>query len=246
MSRAGRLAGAGLFVTCLAVCLVPAGCGATDEYASVPEHPTDGALPASTVRALQACVEERAGRLQRHAYEIEFQVALKGDRVLEVKPKGPRLDDAGLEGCMIDALRRMADAGYAPDPDALISRGSLLPARGVLANVSVISQLIRLVPVVVSASGVTIVVGVAVLVVAAAVSLTERKPTEEECKAQKKRATADCNDWLEMPNPPRERIGPLGTLADCIASNISEACGGKKFDRERSPQYDQSRPGMRF
>ncbi|MDC0744982.1 hypothetical protein [Polyangium mundeleinium] len=115
-TRGRRLAGATLFATCMAVCVVPMGCGASDEYAAVPEPLTEGSLPASTVRALQACVEERAGRLQRHAYEIEFQVVLRGDRVSEVTPKGPRLDDAGLERCMMAALRTMADAGYTPNP----------------------------------------------------------------------------------------------------------------------------------
>jgi hypothetical protein len=131
-----------LFATCMAVCMVPMGCGASDEYAAVPE-PRTGSLPASTFHALQACADEHAGRLQRHAYEIEFQVELTGDRVSDVTPKGPRLDSAGLEQCMMDALRTMADAGYSPDPDELISRGGILPARGLLANVAVISQVIR-------------------------------------------------------------------------------------------------------
>ncbi|TKD00935.1 hypothetical protein [Polyangium fumosum] len=212
----------------------------------MPEPLTEGSLPAATVRALQACAEERAGRLPRHAYEIEFQVELTNNQVSKVTPKGPRLDDAGLEGCMMAALRTMADAGYSPNPDDLISRGGLLPARGLLANVSVISELIRLVPVVVSASGVTIVVGVAVLVVAAAVSLTDHWPTAEECKKLRREARDFCYEQLEKQDPPREVIGPSMTMDDCIASNLHEACGGKKVDRDKSPQYDQSRPGRRF
>ncbi|TKD09909.1 hypothetical protein [Polyangium fumosum] len=169
----------------MAACWVPMGCGASDEYAAVPAPPTEGALPASTVHALQACAEKHAGRLGRHAYEVDFQVELTDNRVSKVTPKGPRLDDAGLEGCMLDVLRTMADAGYTPNPDELISHGGLLPSRGLLANVSVISQLIRLAPLIVSASGVTIVVGVAVLVVAAAVSLkdaADEDAEKERCK----------------------------------------------------------------
>jgi len=121
--RNGRLAGAALFATCMAVWLAPMGCGASDEYAAMPAPPTEGSLPASTVRALQACAEKHAGRLGHHAYEIDFQVELTDNRVSKVRPKGPRLDDAGLERCMLDALRTMADAGYTPNPDELISRG---------------------------------------------------------------------------------------------------------------------------
>lgn len=246
-TRGRRLAGAALFVTCMAVCLAPMGCGASDEYAAVPEPLTEGSLPAATVRALQACAEERAGRLQRHAYEIEFQVELRGDRVSEVKPKGPRLDDAGLEQCMMDALRAMMDAGYSPNPDALISRGGLLPTRGLLANVSVISELIRLVPVVVSASGVTIVVGVAVLVVAAAaVSLSRDKPTKEECDEQREHAWEECDKWLNTNNPPLGVVGRDKMMKECIEGYVHEDCGGKKVDHDKSPRYDNPRPGRRF
>ena len=189
--RKGWLAGAALFATCMVVCLAPMGCGASDEYAAMPVPPTEGALPASTVRALQACAKKHAGRLGRHAYEIDFQVELTDNQVSKVRPKGPRLDDAGLERCMMDALRTMADAGYTPNPDELISHGGLLPARGLLANVSVISQLIRLAPLVVTASGVTIVVGVAVLVVAAAVSLKDAADEDAE-KERCKKVKEDC------------------------------------------------------
>lgn len=198
MRRRG-LAGMFLVAMCMAVCMVAMGCGASDEYASVPEHPTNGALPPSTIRALQACAEERAGRLQRRAYEIEFGVELKGDRVREVTPKGPRLDDAGLERCMIDALWRMADAGYSPDPDGLISRGGLLPTRGLLANTSVLPQMVRLIPVVVGSSGTLIVVAVAVVVVVAVLSSRDEdrpRPSKEECKKIKEMCINECADTV--------------------------------------------------
>ncbi|MDI1447447.1 hypothetical protein [Polyangium sp. 6x1] len=225
--------------------LMPMGCGASDEYAAVPEPLTEGSLPASTVRALQACAEERAGRLQRHAYEIEFQVELRGDRVSDVAAKGPRLDDAGLEQCMMDALRTMTDAGYSPNPDELISRGGLLPSRGFLANVSVISQLIRLVPVVVSASGVTIVVGVAVLVVAAAVSLPkERKPTKEECDEEWADAERQCEEQLKIPGRKSGRgvTGGYTNQKDCEKGLVTPECGGTPVDHgSKIPQ-----PGRRY
>jgi hypothetical protein len=241
-ARGRRFAWGTLFATCMAVCMVPMGCGASDEYAAAPEQGTQPTLPASTVEALQACAKEGAGRLQHNAYEIGFDVTLDDDGgVRRVTATGHRLEDASLEGCMIDALRAM-NPEFLPE----ISRGFPAHARGVVGSVSVLPPLAELAPVVIGASGVTIVVTVALIVVIAAVALTDRDPTEEECKEEKIRATLDCKKWLAMPNPPRERIGPRMNLEDCIASNIHEACGGKKVERDKSPQYDKSRPGRRF
>ncbi|MRG95596.1 hypothetical protein [Polyangium spumosum] len=181
--RKRRRAGVTLAAMCMAASMVPLGCGATDEYVAVPDRRANGSLPSSTVRALQACVEAGGQRLRRNGYEVEFAVEVRGDRVTEVKPKGARLDDTGLERCMIDALRGMADAGFSPDPDELTSRGGLLPARGVLANTSVLPQVYRLIPVVVGSSGTMIVVAVVLLVVVAVVA--SRDDTDEEAEKER-------------------------------------------------------------
>ena len=60
-----------------------------------------------------------------------------------------------------------------------------MPPRGVLANVTVLPELVKLAEVVVASSGVTIVV-VVVVVVAAAVVLSEDKPKEEVAEAIKR------------------------------------------------------------
>jgi hypothetical protein len=241
-ARSFRLAGAALVATCMAVCMVPMGCGASDGYAEAPRQRTSSSLPPVTIRALQACGERHGGRLSRHAYEIGFEVELKGDRVREVTPQGPRLDDAGLERCLMDALRTMADAGFSRESE-LISYGGLLPRQGVLANVSVLDQLIRLAPLVVTtASGTTIVVAIMVLVVVAAVSMPRDRPTEEECEEEWKHAKAECERWLSTPNPPKGVVGWGLTMKECIEGYVSEACGGKK--RKRGPQGP--RPGRRY
>ncbi|MDI1475200.1 hypothetical protein [Polyangium sp. y55x31] len=165
--------------------MMPMGCGASDEHAVAPRQGSGLALPPMTVQALQACVKEGERRLRHNAYEIEFAVELTGDRVTAVKPKGPRLDDAGVQQCMIEALGAMTDAGFSPDSDELVSRGGLLPTRGLLANTWALPQVIRLIPVVVGSSGTMIVVAVAVLVVVAAVSLkddTDEQAEKERCK----------------------------------------------------------------
>jgi hypothetical protein len=236
-----RLAWATLFVTAMAVCMVPMGCGSSDEYAVLPQQPMRPTkLPESTVRALQVCAEEGAGRLQRHAYEIGFKVEVTGDgAVRAVKPTGQRLHDDGLEGCIMDALRVMPARVIAEN--TLISHGAPVHAGSVLGSVAVLPELIELATVLATGSGVTIVVVVAVIVVVAAVSLTDRDPTEEECKELRKEARDFCLNLLAQPDPPREVIGPLMNLDECIASTLHEACGGKKVDREKSP-----RPGGRF
>lgn len=227
-----------MFATCMAACMVPTGCGAGDEHAAVPEHPPGASLPASTVRALQACAEERAGRLSHRAYEIEFEVDLKGDRVREVMPKGPRLDDAGLERCMMDALRTMADAGFSPDNESqLISRGVLLPARGVLANVSVISQLIRLAPVVVAASGTTIVVVVAVLVVAAAVSLRDATDEEEAEKERCKKVKQGCIEYC-ADTEPRDSRAAFYPLSQSVHGEGQLPVEGDAMDRDTAEKLN--------
>ncbi len=165
----------------------------------------------------------------------------KGDQVREVTPRRPRLEDADLERCMMAALRTMADAGYSPDPDDLISRGGLLPARGVLANVSVLPEVIRLIPVVVTGSGVTIVVVVAVLVVAAAVSIPkQKKPTKAQCDKEWEEARKQCRGQLKIPGP-KSRWGITGGYTDveeCARGLVSEPCKGN--------DVDHGRPGRRY
>ena len=106
--------------------------------------------------------------------------------------------------------------------------------------------MIRLAPLIVSASGVTIVVGVAVLVVAAAVSLSHDKPTKEECDKQREHAYEECDKWLNTNNPPLGVVGRDKIWKECIEGYIHEDCGGKKVDRDKSPRYDNPRPGRRF
>lgn len=195
--RKRRLAGVALVVMCMAVSMLPMGCGASDEHAVAPRQGSGHALPPMTVQALQACVKDGGQRLRHNAYEIAFAVELTGDRVTAVKPKGPRLDDAGVQQCMMEALGAMADAGFSPDSDELVSRGGLLPTRGLLANTWALPQVIRLIPVVVGSSGTMIVVAVAVLVVVAAVSLkgdTDEDAERERCKKVKARCIEECTD----------------------------------------------------
>ena len=62
--RKRRLAGATLVALCMVVCMVPIGCGASDEYAAAPRQGSGLALPPMTVQALQACVKQ-GGQMQK-------------------------------------------------------------------------------------------------------------------------------------------------------------------------------------
>ncbi|MDC0744981.1 hypothetical protein [Polyangium mundeleinium] len=108
-----------------------------------------------------------------------------------------------------------------------------------------ISQLIRLVPVVVSASGVTIVVGVAVLVVAAAVSLPkERKPTKRECDKEWEEARKNCREQLKLPGRKwgRGMTGGYTDVEECARGLVSEPCKGNEVDHGNNIP----RPGRRY
>ncbi|MDC0749376.1 hypothetical protein [Polyangium mundeleinium] len=240
-----RFAWAMLLATCMAVCMVPMGCGSSEEHAVAPER-TQGSLPAFTVRALQACAEEGTGRLRRQAYEIGFKVELTDDRVQAVAPKGPRLDDAGLEQCMMNALRTMTDAGFSTDRTVLISYGGHLPARGVLANVTVLPEIVKLAEVVVAGPGGVTIVVVVVVVVIAAVVLSEDKPKEEVVEAIKrwpKRINDKCDppfheclDNQHQPNTNRD----FGSGKDCLSCLFE--C---RKDNGKWPDYKCPRPGYR-
>jgi len=53
-----------LVALCMVVCMVPIGCGASDEYAAAPRQGSGLALPPMTVQALQACVKQ-GGQMQK-------------------------------------------------------------------------------------------------------------------------------------------------------------------------------------
>ena len=221
--------------------MVPMGCGSSEEHAVVPER-TQGSLPARTVRALQACAEEGTGRLRRQAYEIGFKVELTDDRVQAVVPKGPRLDDAGLERCMMNALRTMAEAEFSTDRTELVSYGGHLPARGVLANVTVLPEIVKLAEVVVAAPGGVTIVVVVVVVVIAAVMLSEDKPKEEVAEAIKrwpKKVRDKCSErlyeCLNNPWQPQWNRRTFGDYKQCEACNIACLKDGGQWPMLKCP-----------
>jgi hypothetical protein len=224
-----RFAWAALFATGLGVCMVPMACGSSDAYAVAPEHRAQSSLPAGTIDAIRACTSEGAGRLQRNAYELQFEVEMAGDgAVRSVTPTGRRLEDSRLEGCMIDALRALPHAGFVPESALAPSSSRGLPAHAgnAMGSISVLPELIDLAAVVAGASGVTIVVVVAIVIVVAAVAYEKDEEAERErCKKVKTRCIEECTD-VHMPSGQPDGMPYHDCLRKCLEA---EGCWGVRL-----------------
>jgi hypothetical protein len=160
--------------------------------------------------------------------------------IRSVDPKGIRLDDAAMEACMIEALEGMSVRDLLPPEDwsPPTSQGILPPARHLIGTAeTVIPQLIRLAPIVISASGVTIIVGVGVLVLVAAAAAT----MSAECAQEWKNAKDKCAELLETNNPPYGVTGGYINTKDCARGLVRVGCGGNRVDDGGQP----ARPGRR-
>ncbi|MBK9264666.1 MAG: hypothetical protein IPM54_33390 [Polyangiaceae bacterium] len=191
--------------------------------------------------ALQACTNGRVSRLSRHSYDIAFKVQVTAHGVVrDVEPNGNRLDDAELEACMIEALEQMSVLDVLPEDESLSSTNSesILPhSRSLIGDTTMLlPHVYELIPVVVGGSGVTIVVGVGVVVLAAAVAGHMSK----ECQKQWEDAREKCDELLSSPNPPRNLTGGYKNREDCARGHVDERCGGNKIDWGRA-----GRPGRR-
>jgi len=246
-----RWASATLFATTLAMCTVPTGCAATDAGAETPPQPlelspsSEPSLAPSTEAAFQACVNEGVSRLSRNSYDVSFEVDATPKGVIRgVESKGKRLDDAKIEACMIRAVRAMPVRDLLPPDDSLLddsvpaSSQRVLPsARNLLGNTAVLPQVLRLAPVVLTASGVTIVVTVVVIVAVVAVAAT----MSEECQQEWRDAKDKCAELLELNDPPHDVTGGYVNTKDCARGLVRQSCGGNRYDGNGQP----ARPGRR-
>lgn len=241
--RYRRFVWAPLFAATMAICVMPLGCGAADEGSAFPDA-SQPMLPPSTVEALQTCAKERVGYLQHHAYEIGFDIKMFEDGVISsVKPSGHRLDDSGMERCFIAALQAMppevgtVQSFWAPSVSHRVGG----PTRGVLASTAVLPHFVEWTPVIIGASGTTIVVTVAVIVVVAAVALASME-LSEECIEEWKDARRQCREWLSTPNPPPGVTGGYKNVEDCAKGLVTVPCGGTPDKKRRD---NGARPGRR-
>ena len=229
--------------------LTPSACAAVDDYAEVPPQPSETptvveqALPETIKSRLQACAKEHAAHLAKHSYEVAFdvQTTARGE-IDEIKAKGDRLDGADLEACMTDALKTLAIRDYLRPDDSLTSppepQSVASSSRALLGTTALLPQAIRLAPIVISApGGITIVVAVAIVVVAA-VTLDK---LSKECKKQWDDARELCREWIARPGGKRGLTGGYTDVEECARGRVDERCKGNEVD-----WGPQGRPGRRY
>lgn len=237
------------WATVLLLGLTPSACAAVDDYAEVPPQPSETptvveqALPETIKSRLQACAKEHAAHLAKHSYEVAFdvQTTARGE-IDEIKAKGDRLDDADLEACMTDALKTLAIRDYLRPDDSLTSppepQSVASSSRALLGTTALLPQAIRLAPIVISApGGITIVVAVAIVVVAA-VTLDK---LSKECKKQWDDARELCREWIARPGGKRGLTGGYTDVEECARGRVDERCKGNEVD-----WGPQGRPGRRY
>lgn len=231
--------------------LVPTGCAATDDYAEVqsPPQPSEAptiveqALPEATRSSLQACAKEHAAKLSKHSYEIAFELEVTDTgEIDEIKVKGNRLDHMELETCMTDALKVLSVSDYLRPSDSLTSpaepQSISSSSRALLGTTALLPQAIRLAPIVIAApGGITIVVAVAIVVVAA-VALGK---LSKECQKQWDDARKICEKWIASPGGKRGLTGGYTDVENCARGRVDERCKGNEIDWGK-----QGRPGRRY
>lgn len=246
-----RLTSAIVLGAMLPVSLMPAGCIETTDYVEVqspqqqPESATvvEQALPEATRSALQICANAHAATLQKHSYDIAFeiQVTARGE-IEEIKTKGNPLENAEVETCMTAALKALSVRNYLRPDDSLTSppepQSVLSSSRALLGTTALLPQAIRLAPIVITApGGITIVVAVAIVVVAV-VALGK---LSKECQKQWDDARKICAQWIASPDGKRGLTGGYTNVEDCARGRVDERCKGNEVDWGK-----QGRPGRRY
>lgn len=160
-------------------------------------QPTTRSIEASRkdIAAMQLCADKFAHRLPKTSdqYAVMYDLAVTGDGIT-VKVKDSQISGMELEKCLTNVLERMEV------PDSMTSASRVSPqSRSAMGVVQVIAP-IALLPIVLVAGGVTILVGVTIVVAAEAIEALRRRRTwENECDAQR---------------------------AECLMSNIADQPGG--------------------
>ena len=98
-------------------------------------------------------------------------------------------------------------------------------------------QVIRFAPIVLTGSGVTIVVTVVVVVAVVAVVAT----MSAECQQEWRKAKDKCAELLEWNDPPHGVTGGYVDTRECARGLVHVDCGGNRVDEGGQP----ARPGRR-
>jgi hypothetical protein len=159
------------FALCLGLGLIAAGCGASGPLTPIEPGTSEDPLAESTVSSLTECAKAWPGDLKAPSYKLRFNVTVnKHGGVSDVHPEGSGLDGSDVEKCMIGALRNMSVPPFvyrrmsSERASQRVSGGALTPeSRALAGNVLVAAGVVvELVPIVITAAGVTIIVAIAI------------------------------------------------------------------------------------
>lgn len=234
------------FPAALLLPFVGPGCAANDEIVEVPSSPaaevslSERPMPPETEAALRACANAGTGRLSRRVYELSFEVQVTPQGTIQAVERRGHFDDTEMGACFVRALQDLPLLGLVPLDESLEpSAQSVSPAQRALlgTTTAALPELVHLAPIVLTPSGVTIVVSVSVIVLVAAVAGQMSK----ECRREWEEARKLCIDMLQSNNPPRGVTGGYQTVEKCAKGLVSMRCGGNSIDPDGQP----ARPGRR-
>jgi hypothetical protein len=176
------------------------GCGADPSYSSNARSssgsffaesqtrtPASPEAPPETVAQLQACVDRFAPDLSSDSYAILLDLeATKSGKVTKVKVKDSMIAGSAVEACLLGALKRMAVPAT-----AINTRHEVSPqSRSMVGVAQAAAAPIALLPIALTAAGVTILVGVTIYVVAHAVDDVRAEQERSKSVASRSRSAA--------------------------------------------------------
>jgi hypothetical protein len=228
---------------CLSLAFTPLGCGGSGgsqgDGPSAPHGGEDPTVPASIVPGLSACAEQGRALFTDTTYAFQFDVAVtESGHADRVKVKGSYPSDPGTERCMARALEGMAVPPYVVQ--ALLADAFPPESRGAVGFVMVIGGAVALVPVAITAAGVTVLVGVTVSLAKEAVeTIRQRRKRRQKCLdmfetcvnerpwscnrivQRGMRLCAICRDKCDANNP-ADNKGPYEPHPECYQCGFSD------------------------
>jgi hypothetical protein len=166
---------------CLGLAFTPLGCGGS-RGVEASSHGGEGpSVPDATIAELRACAEKSKARLKDTTYAFQFAVEVTEDGHADrVRLKDSFPGDDGMEGCMTRALEDMPvplSVVQALSEQAEQAEAVSPESRGLMGNpfAAILGGAISLAPAVVTAAGVTFVVGVTIYLGKEAIKERRRK-----------------------------------------------------------------------
>ncbi|WP_136969888.1 hypothetical protein [Polyangium sorediatum] len=174
----------GMVIACVTMSVVPFGCASNIESPPLKQPPIHEGphAPNKTITRLRACVEEYGGDLGGEAFEFHYDVKVDEEgRVASVKSD---VLHANFSGCTRAALRAMEV------PPELFRTWMFQPlargdrqnnaARGLAGNLVIVGVTIALAPIIIKATGVTIVFMIGIAIAEDVVEAVRRRKSKKD------------------------------------------------------------------